>query len=130
MARVDEPRLMALVRDPENPGHLINIFIDECLYYDTVNRKIVYYHQNGKAYISATLLEDHDECPNIYGMGFRRLDNKNFVNIKKVTKVDKTLGEVYFDNVVTSQSRKASIAKIHTRPFLKWFRIFNSSAEE
>ncbi|TBL78588.1 LytTR family transcriptional regulator DNA-binding domain-containing protein [Paenibacillus thalictri] len=106
-----EARLRALVLDPNEPGELINIFVDEILYIDTdKKRRIVHHHKNGADYMEAASLNDFNESVSFFEHGFRMLDNSNFVNVDLARSFNKTRGEVYFDE---NQRKAASVARTH-----------------
>ncbi|MEK3987953.1 LytTR family transcriptional regulator DNA-binding domain-containing protein [Paenibacillus sp. FSL K6-3166] len=103
--------LLALVKDPDLPGQLTNISLEDCLYIETNKRVILYHHKNGKTYSSVSMLADLMESDFIKEMTFARMDNSNFVNLSKVKAFDSHEGCVFFESNPDNYSKRANIAQ-------------------
>lgn len=115
------PDLKALVIDPDTK-RLINIRIADCTSIDIEGKRRVYYIYN-KKYVESHTLAELEPCA--FSLGLELLDKSNLVCRDRIKFIDKLNGEVYFDEEITENSKKASVARIFRSYVIEYLKNIN-----
>ncbi|NHN32875.1 LytTR family transcriptional regulator DNA-binding domain-containing protein [Paenibacillus agricola] len=74
--------------------------------------KVPVYNIGEKQYKQITQLVDLEDSKMLSNLGFEYTDSINYVQLKKVTLMDRKCGYLYFDQQVSPKSKRASIARV------------------
>lgn len=84
------------------------IDIDEIYHIAVEKNQIIYYTKEG-AFLQVRTLEDYSVA--LERDGFIRTDRGSLVSLDKVTYYDSTLGKIYFDDPLQSNSHYATVSR-------------------
>jgi len=79
--------------------------------YTSLDERHIVYHTEDGIYHNILSLEDLTKV--LAPVGFEKLDRGNLVQIEKITYYDSVMGKVYFDEVITKDTRYTTVAPRH-----------------
>ncbi|PDO09692.1 MAG: hypothetical protein BLM47_11345 [Candidatus Reconcilbacillus cellulovorans] len=95
--------------------------LEDVLYIDSDNRKVVFHTHEGSFYLVDMLSAF---ARHLQPYGFRLLDRVNLVHLKKITHFDEEHHKVFFDRIVTKDSPYATVSFANGKSYIDEIRYW------